>query len=107
MMQYPTLFSALSEKELVNLIEQAVEKVLLKHLSGISNSPDSTQLLTRKEAAAEFQISLASLDNYRNRGLIVPRRLGGSLRYQRGDLQAAFSGNILNPYKVGRKGKRL
>jgi hypothetical protein len=30
----------------------------------------------------------------------------GTIRFKRGDLQAAFSGNILNPYKVARKGKK-
>ena len=101
-MQSPTLFSALSETDLIELIERAVEKVLIKHLSNASNSPDPTQLLTRKEASTEFQISLASLDNYRRQGLIHPRRLGNQIRYLRGDLQASFAGAI----KAPRSGKK-
>jgi len=104
--QIPAFFSAYTESDLARLIEAIVERVLAQHLSNMSNTPDTNQLLNRAEAAKEFNVSVGTIDNYRRDGLIIPCRLGGTVRFKRGDLQAAFSGNILNPYKKAGKGKR-
>jgi len=105
--QIPVVFTLLSETDLTELIENAVRKVMSEHPSNTANTLNHDELLTRKEASKEFKISLATLDNYRRDGRILPRRLGATVRYKRSDLQAAFSGNILNPYKVVKpKGKR-
>jgi hypothetical protein len=104
--QEPVFFSEYTVSDLQAMIEQAVEKVLSQHNSNMSTTIDPEELLTREEAAKTFKVSVATIDNYRRDGLIVPSRLVGSVRYKRSDLQAAFSGNILNPHKAPKKGKK-
>lgn len=104
--QIPIFYSTLTESALISLIEDVIGKVMAQHSQSQSSTLNPDDLLTREEAADTFKVSVATIDNYRRDGLIVPCRLGGSVRFKRGDLQAAFSGNILNPYKSPTKGKR-
>lgn len=105
--QIPVFFSVYTDEELDAKFEKAVEKILSQYLSNMSSTTlDPAECLTRKEAAKEFKVSVATIDNYRRDGLIVSCRIRGSVRYKRSDLQAAFSGNILNPYKVPKNGKK-
>jgi hypothetical protein len=96
----------MTKADLTEIIAMAVKEAL-EVKQGLEMAPtlNPNELLTRKEAAKEFKVSISALDNYRRDGMIVPSRLKGTVRFRRGDLQAAFSGSILNPYKVP-KGKR-
>jgi hypothetical protein len=98
-MQMPVFITGLSMDELQTLMEQSVRKVLSELHQSQPNAPSPDELLTRREAAKEFKVSLATLDNYRRDGRIFTRRIGGSVRYKRGDLQAAFSNSNIKPYK--------
>lgn len=104
--QAPVFFSAYSPSDLQAMMEQAVEKVLSQRNSTMSTTHDPEELLTREEAAKEYKVSVSTIDNYKTKGWLVPCRIGRSVRYKRRDLQAAFSGNILNPYKAPKNGKK-
>jgi hypothetical protein len=108
----PMFFSAYPITDLAEMIIHGIIEELLPHLPNMSNALNPDELLTRKQAALEFGISVASLDNYVRDGLIVPCRPPSGtrptriVRFRRGDLQAFFSSNILNPYKVAQRKKR-
>lgn len=104
--QIPVFFHAISVADFEAIIEQAVEKKLLQHLANMNNTLDPEELLSREEAAKEFKVSIATIDNYRRQGWIEPSRIGGKVQYKRRVLQAAFSGSVLNPYKVTKSGKK-
>jgi hypothetical protein len=104
--QIPVFYTVLSTGDLATLIENVVRNVMSEHQYNTTNTLNPDELLTREEAAKEFKVSIATIDNYRREGRIIPCRMKGTIRFKRGDLQAAFSGNILNPYKVARKGKK-
>ena len=98
--EVPVFFSAYSEAIFISLIEDTIKKVMTQFNQNESTTYNPDELLTREEAAKEFKVSVATIDNYKRGGYIIPRRIGGSVRYKRGDLQTAFSGNIINPYKA-------
>ena len=98
--EVPVFFTALTTTELARLIEEVILRLQPEKYDFQSQSLDPNELLTREEAANEFKVSVATIDNYRRQGLIVPCRIGGTVRFKRSDLTAAFSGSIINPYKV-------
>lgn len=102
--EFPIFFSALTKTELATLIEEVIIKLHPEKSGEGSKAADPDELLTRGEAGKEFKVSVATIDNYRRNGYIVPCRLGGSVRYKRSDLQKAFSGNIFSPYKLPKNG---
>lgn len=103
----PVFYSFMTKADLYDMLATVIKEVIEANEANRSFpmlNPD--ELLTREEAAKEFKVSVATIDNYRREGRLVPCRLKGTVRYKRSDLQAAFSGNILNPYKATRKGKK-
>ncbi len=102
----PVFYSSMTKADLVEIFVKTIKEAF-EAKQGLEIAPvlNPDELLTRKEAAKEFKVSISALDNYRRDGMIVPSRLKGTVRFRRGDLQAAFSGSILNPYKAP-KGKR-
>lgn len=98
--EVPVFFTALTATELTKLIEEVILRLQPEKYDLQSKSLDPNELLTRVEAAKEFKVSIATIDNYRRDGLIIPCRIRGVVRFKRSDLQAAFSGSIINPYKV-------
>lgn len=102
--QIPIFYT--TESDLRSLIAEEVKNALTPYLSNTSSTLNPEELLTRKEAAKEFKVSLATIDNYMRDGYIMPCRIRGSVRYKREDLQAAFSGNIINPYQNHTKRKK-
>lgn len=102
----PVFYSFMTKADLTEIIAMAVKEAL-EVKQGLEMAPtlNPNELLTREEAAKEFKVSIATIDNYRREGMIVPSRLKGTVRFKRADLQAAFSGSVLNPYKAS-KGKR-
>ncbi len=91
--------SEMTKAELIDFFAGVVKEAMEQRELNMSSTLDQNELLTREEAAQEFKVSVATIDNYKRYGYIIPRRLGGTVRYKRSDLQAAFSGNIINPYK--------
>ena len=104
--EVPVFFTALTATELTRLIEEVILRLQPEKYEIQNQSLDPNELLTRIEAAKEFKVCIATIDNYRRRGFIVSCRIAGIVRFKRSDLQAAFSGSILNPYKVP-KAKRV
>lgn len=107
----PVFYTSLNETEFREIIKDEHSKAFLEmfdRLKGLvgSNALDENELLTREEAAETFKVSIATIDNYRRQGLIVPCRIGGIVRFKRSELQAAFSGSIVNPYKTPAPNKR-
>lgn len=92
---------SLPKETFIQMMEDAIRRVMTEYIASFSNTPNQNALLTRREAASEFNISVATLDNYKRRGLIVPLRLGALVRFRRGDLVAAFSRNVPSAKKRG------
>ena len=103
--EVPVFYSTLTITQFTSLIEDVMLRLQPEKYNFPVKSSDPEELLTREEAAKECKVSVATIDNDRRDGLIVPCRIAGTVRFKRGDLQKAFSGNILNPYKVPNKGK--
>lgn len=102
----PVFYTVLTEQAFISLIEEVVKNALAEYQLNASSTLDPEELLTREEAAKEFKVSVATIDNYKRGGYIIPCRLRGAVRYKREDLQAAFSGNIINPYQNHTKRKK-
>ena len=100
----PVFNTYMTKAELYDMLG-AVVKEALQARQGveIAPNPHPDDLLTRKEAAKEFKVCVATIDNYKRDGLLIPSRLSGTVRYRRGDLQAAFSNSIINPYKIPKR----
>ncbi len=48
------------------------------------------ELMTRKEVAKFLKVSLQTLHNWANNGVLVPYRIGNKLRYKRSDVLKAL-----------------
>lgn len=95
-----------SEYCLRSIITDAIRQALSEMPQPQTSRFDENELLTRKAAAEAFGIIVGTIDNYRRAGLNITCRIAGSIRFKRKDLHAAFSSNILHPYKVSkRKGR--
>ena len=77
----------LTEEELYELLRTAV-LTTLKEMEEDKEQPD--EWLTRKQAAAYYQISLASIDNYVRDGRIKKHRVGKSVRFLKSELDEAM-----------------
>ncbi len=84
---------SLPKETIRHLVEDALRKVLSEQTppaeSGFDEKP-----LTRKQAAAFLGVAPSTLDNYRREGLIFGERIGGTLRFKKGELLAALSSPI-------------
>lgn len=87
------------------MIDESVREAVADLVKSANSGSDSEELLTRIEAAKEFKVSIATIDNYRTQGFITPCRIRGSVRYKRGDLQKAFAHKSTDDEPRGRKPK--
>lgn len=73
-------------------IEALVSKVIDDKIKSISPTPTNvaSKLLTRQETAKLLKISLPTLDNWTNAGLIKAKRIGTRIRYIYTDVEAAI-----------------
>lgn len=84
------LLTQLSVKELQEHIAEAVKEVLAGlRPQEVRTEPD--QLLTRKEAAVYLRISLVTLNEYTQRGLVPAYRLGSRVLYRRSELDKCLA----------------
>lgn len=87
-MNTPVLFSQIVPAELAGLIANA----LRPHLAPANTAaPEPEELLTRKDAAGVLRITLPTLREYTNRGILKGYRLGSRVRYKRSEVIAALS----------------
>ena len=70
-----------------------------------TNNPQSFELLTRKESADFLGISLPTLHKLIRQGFIKQRRSGTVIRFERADLESAFSQVNNLRGKGGKNGK--
>ncbi len=77
--------------DLKDLIAEAVNQELAKHLPPANQSPCSNELLTRREAARLLGISLPTLLDYTKQGKITGYRLGTRVRYKRSELEQSLT----------------
>lgn len=53
--------------------------------------PQKDEMMTSKQVASEFQVSLVTLWNYDKRGITHPVKIGSQKRYRRSDIEAIFN----------------
>lgn len=71
--------------------KQWIKEVLTEESGQIGHSKkDHTELLTRKETAKVFGISLPTLNEYTKTGLIIGYRIGSRVRYKKGEILEAL-----------------
>ncbi|MBV6405540.1 MAG: hypothetical protein GFGODING_02319 [Flavobacteriales bacterium] len=74
-------------------LERIVAKAVQRELSFALKSdpaPDPDELLTRKRAAQYLGLSLPTLHDYTQRGIVTAYRIGSRVRYRRGELSNAL-----------------
>lgn len=71
------------------IIAKAIRRELVEAMKA-EQAPDPDELLTRKEAAGYLGISLPTLHDYSQRGIVTAYRLGTRVRYRRSDLYNAL-----------------
>lgn len=73
-------------------IEALISKVIDDKIKSINPTPTNvaSKLLTRQETAKLLKISLPTLDNWTNTGLIKAKRIGTRVRYVYTDVEAAI-----------------
>lgn len=75
------------------MIRQSVATELQKVSNFISKTPkeeDSKKVLTRKEVSKFLDVSLTTLYNWNNDGILVNHKTGGRVHYKESDVMALF-----------------
>ena len=84
-------FSSVPMEELKTEISEAV----LKHLSPLLNSltplQPETELLTRKEVAKLYGVSLPTILDWTKTGKIIGYRISSRIRYKRSEIEKSLS----------------
>ena len=84
-------FSSVPMEELKTEISEAV----LKHLSPLINSltplQPETELLTRKEVAKLYGVSLPTILDWTKTGKIIGYRISSRIRYKRSEIEKSLS----------------
>ena len=76
-------------EDLQRIVAEAVQRELSVAFKA-DPAPDVDELLSRKEAARYLGLSLPTLHDYTQRGIVTAYRLGSRVRYRRGDLSNAL-----------------
>jgi hypothetical protein len=87
----------ISPDELSSIIADAVNKSLNKFLDEIKQSRKANpyrELMTRKEVADFFSVSLVTIHDWSNNGILKPCKLGGRTYYLYSEIvQTLYSSN--------------
>jgi len=84
------IFSSIPSEQLkFEISEEVYKKIvpLFQHL----NKPEHTELMTRKQVAKFFDISLPTLLDWTNTGKIIGYRIGGRVLYKKSELEQALT----------------
>jgi len=90
----------ISVEDLKALIRKEVEEVLCKYVAlegketPLNKYPKdelSNNLLSRKETAALFGISLTTLNDWKNKGVVKPHRIGGKIFYKADEISSTLT----------------
>jgi len=76
--------------ELIAMIREASKEELHVYLKQHGKDSDSNKLLSRKEVAELLRISLPTLNNYKNSGILKFHRIGNRVLFKRGEVMEAL-----------------
>lgn len=89
-------FIQVTPTELADIISEKVKsqlKELFKEIQGTSKE-DEHEFITRKETAALFKVSLVTVHDWSNNGILKPYKLGNRTYYKYSELlEALFNSN--------------
>ena len=75
--------------ELVALFQDSVKQIL-----PVPQEPNQKEILTRKETAILFSVSLVCIHDWMNKGLLKPYKLGNKTFFKRSEaLEVLYSSN--------------
>jgi excisionase family DNA binding protein len=83
-------FTQVPIADLQGYIAQTIQRELSAILKAEQTAPDPGELVTRKEAAQYLGLSLPTLHEYTQRGILTAYRIGSRVRYRRGELSNAL-----------------
>jgi excisionase family DNA binding protein len=84
------LFTQVPIADLQGYIAQTIQRELSAILKADQPAPDPDELLTRRQAAQYLGLSLPTLHEYTQRGIVTAYRIGSRVRYRRGELSNAL-----------------
>jgi len=90
MQQAQIILSGISNEQLLDGIETTVRNVFEKYILGLQKTESATELITRKEAAQIYGVSLPTLHEWTKKGIIPAQRIGTRIRYKRADVYASL-----------------
>lgn len=90
MQQAQIILSGISNEQLLDGIETTVRNVFEKYILGLQKTEPATELITRKEAAQIYGVSLPTLHEWTKKGIIPAQRIGTRIRYKRADVYASL-----------------
>lgn len=73
----------LSAEELRTLISEVISEELSKQKP---NPPETDKLISRKEAARHFMVSVVTIDTWRKKGILKTYRTGKRIYFKRSEL---------------------
>lgn len=82
-------FTQVPIADLQGYIAQTIQRELSVYLKA-EPAPDPDELVTRKQAALYLGLSLPTLHEYTQRGIVTAYRIGSRVRYRRGELSNAL-----------------
>lgn len=83
------LFTQVPIADLQGYIAQTIQRELSAILKA-EPAPDPGELVTRRQAAQYLGLSLVTLHDYTQRGIVTAYRIGSRVRYRRGELSNAL-----------------
>lgn len=83
------VFTQVPIVDLQGYIAQTIRRELADILKA-DPAPDPDELVTRKQAAKYLGLSLPTLHEYTQRGIVTGYRIGSRVRYRRGELLNAL-----------------
>ncbi|MET3732924.1 helix-turn-helix domain-containing protein [Moheibacter stercoris] len=84
------LLTQVTPVQFEQLISEAVGKKLEEFKKIFTHTSSNDKLLTRKESAKFFGVSISTIDNWRREGKIIPYYIGSKVRFKRGELEQAM-----------------
>jgi len=76
--------------ELISMIREGFKEELNEYHKHLGKESDSNKLLSRKEVAELLRISLPTLNNYRNSGILKCHRIGNRVLFKKDEVMEAL-----------------
>ena len=97
-MENTLLLSSIPIEQLKFELLESIKKELHTSLQALVPVKESTEYLTRKEAASLLSISLPTLNEWQKQGIVQGYRIASRVRYKRSELETS-----LTQIKTGRR----